>query len=265
MKKKGRATNKVDIMILIKKCICSLALSALLVIVAMITESVVPRAVASEGESSKTEAEVEIAEEDQATIDMIREFWKREYDPSREKLVIQPFKVPPRKGEMEYYPCMECHEDQETNPKERELTEEHDDFKLEHGGGRFWCITCHLEKNRDFLRSLKNEKIDFNASYLLCGQCHSPRQKDWYMGAHGKRVGTWYGERLILLCVECHNPHSPSIKRKPADPPPKGIREIEVLKPENDEQKVDRPHKFLKVWEKIKLRFIKEQKNDRTK
>ena len=40
------------------------------------------------------------------------------------------------------------------------------------------------------------------------------------MGGHGKRIGNWQGERIILVCTECHNSHSPSIKPKQPDPPP---------------------------------------------
>ena len=36
-----------------------------------------------------------------------------------------------------------------------------------------WCLDCHLGKDRDTLRSVSGERIDFDQSYLLCGQCHS--------------------------------------------------------------------------------------------
>lgn len=132
-----------------------------------------------------------------------------------------PFSVISRKEEFELYPCSECHEDEEPNPLERELEDEHEDLVLEHGGGRFWCLTCHLEKNRDQLTSLNDTPIDFDTSFLLCGQCHFEQQKDWYFGGHGKRIGTWKGPRVIRSCPECHDPHSPSIKPFTPKPPPK--------------------------------------------
>jgi RNase P subunit RPR2 len=155
------------------------------------------------------------------TLTRLREFWKRENLPHVDEFYFQPFQVPPRRDELEFYPCMDCHEDREiNNPRERELVDEHTDIRLQHGANRFWCTTCHDLKGMNNLRSLKNHKIDFNRSYLVCGQCHFQRQKDWFAGGHGKRIGTWSGPRVIVLCVDCHNPHSPSIKPKRPDPAP---------------------------------------------
>ncbi len=242
----------------LKKWLLRASVPVLIALSAILSGSITPITLADESQKSAT-ADREISQ-DQEIIDMIRQFWKRESGESIKKVEIQPFKVPPRKDQIDYFPCQECHEDQETNPKERKLSEEHEELVLDHGEERFWCLTCHLENDRDFLVSLKGEKIDLNDSYLLCGQCHSPRQKDWYMGAHGKRVGRWHGERLILLCVECHNPHSPSIKPRPADPPPrKHLREIHDLTSTRTPKQKSNAHDSLKVWEKILLKYQKEQ------
>ena len=164
------------------------------------------------------------------------------------------FKVKLRKeSQLESYPCMDCHEDEETNLEIRELEEEHDELTLEHGGERFWCLTCHQPGNRNYLRSLKNNAIDFDQSYRLCGQCHFQRQKDWFFGAHGKRVGNWMGERKLYLCTECHDPHSPSIKPIKPNPPPK-VRKGLVFVPNGT-------HLKAKVWEKHLLDQT-ENKND---
>ncbi len=164
------------------------------------------------------------------------------------------FKVKLRKeSQLESYPCMDCHEDEETNLEIRELEEEHDELTLEHGGERFWCLTCHQPDNRDYLRSLKNNAIDFDQSYRLCGQCHFQRQKDWFFGAHGKRMGNWLGERILYLCTECHDPHSPSIKPIKPNPPPK-VRKGLVFVPNGT-------HLKAKVWEKHLLDQT-ENKND---
>ena len=175
-------------------------------------------------------------EEDLDTLARMREFWKRGDFPDEDEFYFIPFSVPPRKDELEYYPCLECHEDEEiNNPTERVLTEEHENIRLNHGGKRYWCPVCHFVTNMDYLRSLKNLRIDFNRSYLLCGQCHFQRQKDWFIGGHGKRIGNWQGARIILVCTECHNPHSPSIKPKKPDPPPEKYKPpqniiVQVLK-----------------------------------
>lgn len=177
------------------------------------------------GSEDEEKAPPDLDKDTTVTLDRLREFWKRENLPHVDEFYFQPFQVPPRKGELEFYPCMDCHEDNEiNNPRERELEDEHDNIRLQHGANRFWCTTCHNLKDMNDLRSLKDHKIDFNRSYLVCGQCHFQRQKDWFAGGHGKRIGNWTGPRVIVLCVECHNPHSPSIKPKRADPPPERHR-----------------------------------------
>ncbi len=156
-----------------------------------------------------------------------------------------PFQVLARKELLENYPCSDCHEDEPVNRKERRLTEEHEDIVLKHGAGRFWCLTCHGSRSKDALTSLKGKPIDFDQAFVLCGQCHFQRQKDWYFGGHGKRagawpephmiplthdklrvadrsrIGQWRGARVLLSCPTCHNPHSPAIKPFKASPPPR--------------------------------------------
>jgi hypothetical protein len=63
---------------------------------------------------------------------------------------------------------------------------------------------------------LKGDPIDFDQSFLLCGQCHFEQQRDFFYGAHGKRLGTWNGPRNVMACTGCHDAHDPSLKeRKP--------------------------------------------------
>ncbi len=153
------------------------------------------------------------------------------------------FKVTPRKDSvLKFYPCTECHNIIPGNPQEREFKSFHLDIALDHGGGRFWCSTCHHTEERDYLRSSKNNLIDYDKSYRLCGQCHFQRQKDWFYGGHGKRVGHWDGERTIMLCTECHNPHSPSIKPVVPSPPPKVRSGLPFVPTEH--------HDNVRLWDK---------------
>ena len=157
-----------------------------------------------------------------------------------------PFTTTEREPELQFFPCVDCHEDQIPNPKVRELKDEHTELDFQHGGGRFWCYdACHSKKNMNHLVSLRGEPIGFNEPYKLCGQCHFQRQKDWFFGGHGKRVGTfprpreipaehskinfskrskigtWRSDkRVLLVCTDCHNAHSPSIKPYDPSPPP---------------------------------------------
>ncbi len=107
------------------------------------------------------------------------------------------FRVLRRKIWLDYYPCADCHADEPVNPKERKLVDEHEDIVLEHGQGRFWCLTCHGTPQKNALTSLKGKPIDFDYAFVLCGQCHFQRQKDWYFGGHGKRAGAFPAPREI--------------------------------------------------------------------
>ena len=124
---------------------------------------------------------------------------------------------------------MECHEIIDTNPEWRELEEYHEEIVFEHDPGNRWCLDCHDADNRDLLRLASGATIPFEESYRLCGQCHGPKLRDWKAGVHGRRTGRWDGkERYYLLCVHCHDPHSPKypkIEPLPTPIPPDQTRE----------------------------------------
>jgi uncharacterized CHY-type Zn-finger protein len=132
---------------------------------------------------------------------------------------VPPFKVVPRKDDLLYYPCGQCHDTMEPNPEIRQLDDTHIN-QLNHGRGRIWCLSCHDTEKRNYLRTLLGERVDFDDAYLVCGGCHAGRQKDWLYGAHGKRIANWKGERTLLGCPACHDPHDPSIKPRAPKPAP---------------------------------------------
>jgi hypothetical protein len=117
------------------------------------------------------------------------------------------------------FPCMACHKDQK-DPTRRELGF-HDEQQsiFDHDAEHRWCLDCHDLENRDVLRLASGATVPFTESYRLCGQCHGDKFRDWRAGIHGKRVGQWDGAKTYLLCVSCHNPHSPAFK---------GVKEIVV-------------------------------------
>lgn len=129
------------------------------------------------------------------------------------------FSVVPRKEDLFFYPCDQCHAAMEPNPEIRPLNAMHDSA-LEHGRGRIWCTSCHDLENRNFLTTLLDELVDIDEAHLVCGGCHANRHKDWTFGAHGKRVANWQGERTLYNCTHCHNPHSPAIKPRAPKPTP---------------------------------------------
>ena len=117
------------------------------------------------------------------------------------------------------FPCMECHKDQ--HDKTRRELNFHDEQQsvFDHDSEHRWCLDCHDLEDRNMLRLASGALVPFTESYRLCGQCHGDKYRDWRAGVHGKRVGNWDGAKTYLLCVSCHNPHSPAFK---------GVKQIEV-------------------------------------
>ena len=118
------------------------------------------------------------------------------------------------------FPCMQCHEGIPPNPERRELEGMHSDIVLHHDEEHRWCLDCHDMNNRDQLHLANGAPVPFTESYRLCGQCHGTQYRDWRSGIHGKRTGYWDGSKRYLLCVHCHNPHSPRFAALQPLPPP---------------------------------------------
>lgn len=132
-----------------------------------------------------------------------------------------PVPAPPFSANM--FPCTGCHDPNLTvNAERRVLRKAHTDIQLRHDEQHRWCLDCHNADNRDVLRSAAGEPIPFAESYRLCGQCHGDKYRDWKAGIHGKRTGEWDGQKSYLLCIHCHDPHTP--KFKAVEPMPAPIR-----------------------------------------
>jgi hypothetical protein len=97
-----------------------------------------------------------------------------------------------------------------------------------HGEPERWCLDCHNAKDRDTLLLITGEKVKFEQSHRLCGQCHGTIYRDWQAGIHGKRVGYWDGPKEYFLCPYCHNPHKPRFP--PLEPMPAPTRPEDTLK-----------------------------------
>ncbi len=135
--------------------------------------------------------------------------------------------VPPPPFTEGIFPCTQCHDGKTVplNTRPRNLVDMHDDVVLRHGTDR-WCLDCHSADQRDHLHLVDGRLIGFSESYLLCGQCHGDKLRDWKVGVHGKRTGSWNGQKRYLLCVHCHNPHSPRFAPLKPLPPPVPPKEI---------------------------------------
>jgi hypothetical protein len=118
------------------------------------------------------------------------------------------------------FPCSQCHASIPPNPQRRDLEGMHSNIVLHHDEEHRWCLDCHDANDRDQLRLASGALIPFTESYQLCGQCHGTQYRDWRLGIHGKRTGYWDGPKRYLLCVHCHNPHSPRFAALQPLPPP---------------------------------------------
>jgi hypothetical protein len=106
-----------------------------------------------------------------------------------------------------------------TQPRKLDMHEEIVE-SFNHDSENRWCLACHDAIVRDSLRLASGKLLNFKESYKLCGQCHGDKLRDWKVGVHGKRTGNWNGKKEYLLCVHCHEPHSPHFKNLRPEPPP---------------------------------------------
>ena len=120
----------------------------------------------------------------------------------------------------ETFPCTDCHDPEIEVDRTPRVVDDHPEIVLEHGGESRWCLDCHDAENRDQLHLSDGTLLDFTESYRLCGQCHGAKFRDWRAGVHGRRVGSWNGEKQYLLCVHCHDSHQPAFKPLAPLPPP---------------------------------------------
>jgi hypothetical protein len=129
--------------------------------------------------------------------------------------------VPPPPFTPGVFPCSDCHDPSvPVNTTRREMKTAHTDIAFHHDAEHRWCLDCHSVVDRDKLHLASGELIEFTESYKLCGQCHGDKYRDWRAGVHGRRSGDWDGHKSYLLCVHCHNSHSPAFQPLKPEPPP---------------------------------------------
>ena len=157
-----------------------------------------------------------------ATAGVSARSWQSQPPPAAPPASQDRLEVPPPPFSEGIYPCSGCHEGMPVNRTRRVLTDMHTDIVLRHDETHRWCLDCHDAENRDVLHLASGEKISFDQSYLLCGQCHGEKLRDWRAGVHGRRTGEWNGHKRYLLCAHCHNPHQPRFR--PLAPKPAPVR-----------------------------------------
>jgi hypothetical protein len=117
------------------------------------------------------------------------------------------------------FPCSDCHANLDPDPRLRVL-EVHGEITLAHGARERWCFDCHNPDDRDHVRLAGGTLVSFSESHRLCGQCHGDKLRDWRLGVHGKRTGSWNGPKEARLCAHCHDPHVPRFQPIVPSAPP---------------------------------------------
>ena len=129
--------------------------------------------------------------------------------------------VPPPPFSEGVFPCSDCHDPElPVRTKRRTLRTAHQEIALHHDEENRWCLDCHAAEDRDQLHLASGELVPFERSYRLCGQCHGDKLRDWRAGVHGRRTGSWDGEKRYLLCVHCHDAHAPAFAPLVPEPVP---------------------------------------------
>ena len=136
--------------------------------------------------------------------------------------------------------CVKCHYEEE---KYAQMTM--DWAQTKHGQNKVDCSRCHGGNSEGAtLKEAKGSETKFkkldprfkdkigpmesfnDLAFEYCGQCHGEIYRDWKTGIHGKRTGSWNGEKQYRLCVYCHNPHNPKFPQLKPMPAPWRPEEI---------------------------------------
>ncbi|MFN3077043.1 MAG: hypothetical protein ABT940_09235 [Alphaproteobacteria bacterium] len=115
--------------------------------------------------------------------------------------------------------CVNCHGWRKTRPERRALMVPHDRLVVAHGGDVLWCLDCHAVDEPAKLVA-DGGTVPFEQADRQCARCHGARVRDWGLGIHGRRVGGWVGDRGMLRCPACHDPHRPAWRPSVPDRPP---------------------------------------------
>jgi hypothetical protein len=123
------------------------------------------------------------------------------------------FEVALRATPLAQYPCTSCHTGPQVSAARAEDT--HQNIQATHPtDARGGCAACHARNDVARLVLQGGETATLDEAYRLCGQCHSPQTEAWAGGAHGKRLVGWRGERVVMGCADCHDPHAPRTPRR---------------------------------------------------
>lgn len=121
-----------------------------------------------------------------------------------------------RAADLGQYPCTSCHLGRAVVMSDNHrVGDAHQNIKPDHprqtGGA---CSTCHAPDNVELLALKSGERATLDHTYRVCGQCHFSQAESWAGGAHGKRLDGWQGQRVVMGCADCHDPHKPAVTKR---------------------------------------------------
>lgn len=123
------------------------------------------------------------------------------------------FEVALRGGARTHDQCASCHLPGRAPAAGPRAADAHQDVRPVHPSeSGDACATCHAPDDPERLRLEGGERVALGHAYRLCGQCHFAQAEAWAAGAHGKRLDTWAGRRVVMGCADCHDPHDPGLR-----------------------------------------------------
>ncbi len=130
------------------------------------------------------------------------------------------FEVGLRTPKIQSFPCGSCHGGGDAHSTARPLPGHRDLDPVHPRALADKCVTCHLPQDPARLALATGESVTLDHGYRLCAQCHFAQAEAWAGGAHGKRVATWEGRRVVLSCTGCHDAHNPAFPKRLPQPGP---------------------------------------------
>ena len=114
---------------------------------------------------------------------------------------------------LDQYPCSSCHLGRKIVMAAKRVADAHQDIRPVHPEQTgSLCSTCHAADDVERLALANGQRATLDESYRLCGQCHFAQADGWAHGAHGKRLDGWQGQRVVMACPDCHDPHQPALE-----------------------------------------------------
>lgn len=134
----------------------------------------------------------------------------------------KPYSIALRSENLTYYPCSSCHVAGRPVMRQERAADVHQDIQPVHPAeNNAVCSACHVVDDPQWLTLAGTDPVPLNEAYRLCAQCHFVQVQAWAGGAHGKRLDTWRGPRVVMSCTDCHNPHDPGIPTRIPFPGPR--------------------------------------------